>query len=776
MISKIKIGVGADGENVRKYNIHKKAYIKAMNTLLGMRVRGSYIKSDNNLGGHEGDALMTKNGLMRTPKPITYGFVEPYEEPLFETITDEDGTHDYVFCYAYVWTGIFPELDILNYKQIGQSIEIKIVDGEMIDGIYHVYDFIYTGLCMLGYGNGIKPTFENAQVEVVGESNFSATSKEDFMKKLEELMEPVNDLIASFSDGQLEVVQLENEYPDWVYNLVQQISDWYGIILTDDDMKEIYDAFKDDHASFAVPDKYSGISFKPPASVAKQAEAGLKMREEQPDSNKCCTPTGLARARQLVNRQVLSPSTVKRMKSFFDRHEVDKQSESWKSGDSKAEQSWKIWGGDPGYRWAKKVVAQMEKADEQAKMSTEEFAMEDVKVSTDGSKAIDGNVGKKDVGAMKKKILNAPNAKSIIKKVFARYPGDLSGDIVQADIGYPLMSERDGVFYYNKGFIKAASSRIEQQSDQPYYNQVKKNIEKARKAVGMPEDFSKEGVDFSMAMDKNMMKMFAMKMESYGMGGRYVPYAYDDKMMYAMDMEENKPMAVPYAMKDDMPEMGMDKMAYDMEEMAYDNKDYENMLRALNTVMMMLKEKYDKMKEYEESSVAYSTTIEAHEKTISEKDVEITESKQSFIELQEKFTSIEKDLQDTKSELEEVKDENLKFSQEKLKEECVELLEQNQKHISDEQYEKFSTSIEEMAFEQFSDFKKDVVNAVYERLHNTTSDTDANFSVEENDATVVDQGEEVVVNDTPVVVLSQEDNDKTYANDWEKLKDKYKDQ
>lgn len=112
----------------------------------------------------------------------------------------------------------------------------------------------------------------------------------------------------------------------------------------------------------SAPKKYANINFVPPESVAKAAKRGLELREKQPDSNKCCTSVGLARARQLSNRQQLSPSTVKRMYSYFERHEVDKQGEGWGS-DSKGYQAWLIWGGDAGYSWVKKIVKQMEAAD-----------------------------------------------------------------------------------------------------------------------------------------------------------------------------------------------------------------------------------------------------------------------------------------------------------------------------------------------------------------------------------------------------------------------------
>ena len=96
-------------------------------------------------------------------------------------------------------------------------------------------------------------------------------------------------------------------------------------------------------------------SFKPPAAVAAAAARGLALRADQPPSNRGGTVVGVARARDLSNRKPVSLSTIKRMVSFFARHEVDKQGDGWGKG-SKGYQAWLLWGGDPGRSWAKSVL------------------------------------------------------------------------------------------------------------------------------------------------------------------------------------------------------------------------------------------------------------------------------------------------------------------------------------------------------------------------------------------------------------------------------------
>lgn len=64
---------------------------------------------------------------------------------------------------------------------------------------------------------------------------------------------------------------------------------------------------------------------------------------------------GIRRATQLANRDPVSLDTIRRMVSFFARHEVDKQGEGW-GRNSKGYQAWLGWGGDPGRAWAKRIL------------------------------------------------------------------------------------------------------------------------------------------------------------------------------------------------------------------------------------------------------------------------------------------------------------------------------------------------------------------------------------------------------------------------------------
>ena len=106
----------------------------------------------------------------------------------------------------------------------------------------------------------------------------------------------------------------------------------------------------------------SDIDFRPTTGMASEARKGLEWRKEY---NRGGTAVGVARARDVANRTNLSPSTVKRMHSFFSRHEVDKQGQGFSPGEegypSAGRIAWALWGGDPGQSWARKKAAQIDR-------------------------------------------------------------------------------------------------------------------------------------------------------------------------------------------------------------------------------------------------------------------------------------------------------------------------------------------------------------------------------------------------------------------------------
>ena len=97
--------------------------------------------------------------------------------------------------------------------------------------------------------------------------------------------------------------------------------------------------------------------YKPTTGMKSAANRALRWKE-QGKAKGAGTMVGWTRAGQLSRGETLSLSTVKRMYSFFSRHEVDKKGKDFynTSNPSNGRIMWDAWGGDAGFSWSRKIV------------------------------------------------------------------------------------------------------------------------------------------------------------------------------------------------------------------------------------------------------------------------------------------------------------------------------------------------------------------------------------------------------------------------------------
>lgn len=98
-------------------------------------------------------------------------------------------------------------------------------------------------------------------------------------------------------------------------------------------------------------------AFSPPQAVRNAAKQGLELRRK---FNRGGTSIGVARARDLKNGKKMPLETIKRMHSYFSRHETDKKASGWKPSEKGYPSSgfiaWQLWGGDAGKKWVESIM------------------------------------------------------------------------------------------------------------------------------------------------------------------------------------------------------------------------------------------------------------------------------------------------------------------------------------------------------------------------------------------------------------------------------------
>ena len=117
--------------------------------------------------------------------------------------------------------------------------------------------------------------------------------------------------------------------------------------------------------------------YKPTAGMKAAAKRAIRWKE-QGKATGAGTMVGWTRAGQLARGETLSLSTVKRMYSFFSRHEVDKKGKDFynTSNPSNGRIMWDAWGGDAGFSWSRKIV---EREKNMKKAYTQEELFEEIK-------------------------------------------------------------------------------------------------------------------------------------------------------------------------------------------------------------------------------------------------------------------------------------------------------------------------------------------------------------------------------------------------------------
>jgi len=121
------------------------------------------------------------------------------------------------------------------------------------------------------------------------------------------------------------------------------------------------DMFEDDDSVEYDDDMSKAETFTPNAGMKAAARRALKWREDGKATG-AGTPVGWGRASDIVAGRSMSLSTVRRMFSFFSRHEAaSKGGKDFNntSNPSNGRIMWDAWGGNAGFAWSRAIVNRM---------------------------------------------------------------------------------------------------------------------------------------------------------------------------------------------------------------------------------------------------------------------------------------------------------------------------------------------------------------------------------------------------------------------------------
>lgn len=213
--TKVKIYVMHDGENLNGSYFDFSSIDKAKNSICNIPIL-AFIKKDvyNNkdFGGHDVEVKLSSNGdveFLYLERPI--GVIpENNNNYHYEFINGKT----YVVCDGYIWNEYANDaLDIINRdgaKSESMEISVDVAGFDNFDGLYHITDYSYLGLTLLGedvtpamVGCHAKITDDNQQFnqsyfQVIKELNETLKNfmidEKDSISCLENDMESVSDI------------------------------------------------------------------------------------------------------------------------------------------------------------------------------------------------------------------------------------------------------------------------------------------------------------------------------------------------------------------------------------------------------------------------------------------------------------------------------------------------------------------------------------------------------------------------------------------------------
>lgn len=170
------------GENRNKTCIERETFERCLKTIYNCPIVCHYDREDDTVGGHDMELVCDDDGSMRLvnlTQPI--GVIPESANVFWETVEEENGVkHDYLCAEALLWKRQEAYKKIKKDGFSAQSMEIKILDGELVDEVYKIKDFEFNAFALIG----CEPCFESASL------NFSHDAKE-FKEQLSEMMEEI---------------------------------------------------------------------------------------------------------------------------------------------------------------------------------------------------------------------------------------------------------------------------------------------------------------------------------------------------------------------------------------------------------------------------------------------------------------------------------------------------------------------------------------------------------------------------------------------------------
>lgn len=253
------------GENRNGSYISKEVFEKCLPSMYNVPVVANYMRDDDMIGGHDIE-IVRKD---RLPKMVNIthpvGVVPESATNWWELVTEEDGSvHEYLCTDVLLWKRQEAYEKIISDGIVYESMEIKVKEDHLDNGVYVIDDFEFLAFCLLG---NCEPCFESASL--------ATFSSDAFTTELYAMLEEVPMATRNYLEG------VTNKLVNKKLKLVEK----YGLTLDDLDFELAA------YPESEVEDKLAAIRARlGTAQIDEEDPVVTPPEEEEPDTPTPPTP------------------------------------------------------------------------------------------------------------------------------------------------------------------------------------------------------------------------------------------------------------------------------------------------------------------------------------------------------------------------------------------------------------------------------------------------------------------------------------------------------
>lgn len=161
-----EVRIACLGDNANGSSFSEESFMKALPSLKNIPIVALYKEDEDNFGGHETNYEIKDGDFKVVYNTHPFGVIHESAKQWYEMVEENGVAKKYLVSECLLWKRQ-KSYDLVKEKgKFSVSMEIEVLRGNFEKGssIYHVDDFIFTAIAVLG--EGVAPCFKSAEIKL----------------------------------------------------------------------------------------------------------------------------------------------------------------------------------------------------------------------------------------------------------------------------------------------------------------------------------------------------------------------------------------------------------------------------------------------------------------------------------------------------------------------------------------------------------------------------------------------------------------------------------